>query len=80
MTQPGSTNIVVALRPKLETIIEVTGTAAADMIYIMHKIDDILDNYVVCIMNGYNVDIEHGHVTYVDENWVFIGAEMKADE
>ena len=80
MTLPGSTNVVIALRPKLETIIGVTGSAAADVFDIMHKIDDILDNYVVCIMNGYNIDIEHGRVTYVDENWVFIGASVKADE
>ena len=64
----------------METIISATGAEAADVIDIIHKIDDILDNYVVCITYGDNVDIEHGHVTYVDENWVFIGANVKADE
>ena len=46
----------------------------------MQKIDDLMDNYLISIMNGYNVDIDGGSVTYVDENWVFIGANIKADE
>ena len=61
-------------------IVSITGAHTVDVLDKIQQIDNILDDYVVCIVNGFNIDIDNGHVTYVDENWVFIGASVKADE
>ena len=71
--------VVAAFRPGLDEIITVSGAKEEEVFYIINWLDELLNDYAMNILNGFNVDIEGASVTYVDENWVFIGAQVEAD-
>ena len=50
------------------------GATTDDVASTIARLDIFLREYSVSIINGYNIDVEHGKVVYVDENWVFVGA------
>ena len=66
--------------PGLDKVISVSGAKKEEITHIISWLDTLLSNYAVNVLNGFNVDIEDASVTYVDENWVFIGAQVRADQ
>ena len=70
---------VATFRPGLDRIIAVSGSDTSGTANIVKWLDNLLDDYAMNVINAFNVDIENASVTYVNENWVFIGAEVKAD-